>query len=393
MSTTTPLVDPLGEMFTLDEKRLLRSRNPRQKEARDRLVVRLADAFTFRRAPRGWKPPFNCFEKAALPEKVDISLSGLPAISQADLAKANEVMEYVGNMIPQGTSNTSSCLTADELRDILRISQGVWAKDGKDQNLAAIIDSIPNNTEINKVVCIGLSEIAVRFDPRSKDATVISRCLAQHLAVVSMVRYLRDLVSHKVELFAADWRYDPSHEEALGSLGFTILETSYGKQEHFTVIDDNTMLISFSIADFESILPIISEYARPVAMIYDAYDYLASEGHTQPPLSHSPVWSQVKYNGEWVTILGPPLVNIRVPAAAGIGGLATQISPWVSFYTESTGQMLGGYKVAMNIFEFDVTGLANRFELHPDTDHRPRDVDEAEQKRFVGKNSRLFVRK
>ncbi|KAI8949546.1 hypothetical protein F4801DRAFT_580372 [Xylaria longipes] len=393
MSTIAPLVDPLGDMFTPDEKRLLRSRNPGQKETRDPLVVRLADAFTFRRTPRGWQPPFNCFEKAALPEIVDISLCSLPAMSQADLAKANEVMEYVGRSTPRGTSNTSSGVTADELKDILQIAQGLWARDGKDQNLAAIIDSIPNNTEINKVVCIGLSEIAVKVDSRSEDATVISRCLAQHLAVVSMVRYLRGLVSHKVELFAADWSYDSPHEEALESLGFTLLDASYGKQEHFTAIDDNTMLISFSIADFESVLPIISEYARPVAMIYDAYDYLANGGDTQPPPNHSPVWSQVKHNEAWVTIPGPPLVDIRVLAAAGIRGPATQMSPWVSFYTESTGQMLGDYRMALNMFEFDVTGLANRFELHPDTDHKPGDVNETEQKQFVGKNSRLFVRK
>lgn len=199
---------------------------------------------------------------------------------------------------------------------------------------------------------------------------------------VAAVRYLRNLVSHNVELFAADWSYDPPHEEALETLGFTILNASYGKQEHFAAIDDNTMLISFSIADLECILPIVSEYARPVAMIYDAYDYLTDGSHVRPPLS--PLWSRVNFDYAWVTIPGPPLVET-------ISG--NQISPWNPLYTESAGRMLDDYTVAMNLFEFDVKGIANRFELHPDTDHRPRNADEGEQKRFVGRNSRLFVRK
>lgn len=204
MSTIALPVDSLGEMFTPDEKRLLRCRKPEHKEARDRLIVRLADAFTFRRAPRGWRPPFNGFEKAALLENVDISRCGLPAMSQGDLAKANEynpllppfvlwlifficrVMEYAERIIRhQHPPSNSSGVTAGELKDIIRISQGEWQKDSKDRKLEAIIDSIPNNTQINKVVCIGLSEIAVRFGPRSQNATVISRGLAQHLAIVS----------------------------------------------------------------------------------------------------------------------------------------------------------------------------------------------------------------
>ncbi|KAI0556210.1 hypothetical protein F4679DRAFT_591068 [Xylaria curta] len=391
MPTIAPPVDPLGQMFTPDEKRLLRNRNPGQKKARDRLVVRLADVFTFRRAPRDWQPPFNCFKKAALLENVDFSLCSLPAINQAELAKANEVMEYARSRIPQCTSKTSSGVTVDELKEILRVSQCVWAKDGRDRILAAIIDSVPNNTEIKKVVCIGLSEIAVRFGSRSEVAMVISRCLAQHLAVMSMVRYLRGFVSpNVVELFAADWSYDIAHKKALELFGFTVLDASYGKQEHFTAIDDNTMLITFSIADCESILPIISEYARPLAMICDAYDYLIDESQIRP--APSPVWSRVKHDDTWITIPGPPLVN-ATSIVNSMVDLTTQMPFWVPFYTESTGQMLDEYRIAMNIYDLDVTGLVNRFELHPHADHRPRDADESEEKRFSGKNSCLFIRK
>ncbi|TGJ86779.1 hypothetical protein E0Z10_g1962 [Xylaria hypoxylon] len=391
MSATVPQFDPLGEMFTPDEESILRGRDPGQKRIKDALIVRLADALTFRRAPRGWQPPFDCFEKAALSQSADSSCFKLPAMSEDQLSKANEVMEYLKGRISQGTSKTSSGVTTDELKNILHISHEIWVKGGKDRILGTIIDSIPNYTQINKIVCIGLSEIASRFDPRSENATVMSQCLAQHLVALSMVRYLRDLVSHEVKLFAADWSYDQSHEEALESLGFTVLDGSYGKQEQFVAIDDNTMLISFSIADSESILPIISEYARPVAMIYDAYDYLITEGHAPPP--HSLVWSEVKYNDAWVTVPGPSGPPFEAPTRSEIEAASSLVPLKFPFYTESTGRMLDDYRILMNIFEFDVTGLANRFELHPDTDYRLIATDETEQKRFAGKHSRLFVRK
>ncbi|KAI0198733.1 hypothetical protein F4808DRAFT_462493 [Astrocystis sublimbata] len=383
---------PLGDMFTPDEKRVLRGRDQRRTRDKDRLIVRLADAFTFRRAPRRrWQPPFNCFEKAALPEVTDLFHHELPALSHSDFTKANEVMDRARSRISQDTAPAYSGLTADELVEILQTSQDVWTKDGRDRCLTAIINSIPNYAEINKFVCIGLSEIAVRLDPRTEKVTVLSRCLAQHLAVMTMVRYLRGLVSHKIDLFAADWSYDTPHQQALDSLGFKVLNACYGSQEHFTAIDDNTMLISFSIADFESILPIVSEYARPVAIIYDAYDYLINKSHSRPP--PSPIWSRVRYNDSWVTIPGPPLVRRRATMIPGIGGLATQMPPCLPFYTESTGQMLDEYDVTMDLYKFDVKGLANRFELHPDIDHRPSSGDKEKQKHFVSKNSRLFVRK
>lgn len=295
-------------------------------------------------------------------------------------------MNVVKRRISQRTTSVSSWATADELKDILQTSWNLWVDGGRDSKFASVIDIIPNRALINKVVCIGLSEIAARFDPISERTTVISQCLAQHLAVMSIVCYLRLSVSHEVELFAADWAYDTAHKEALTSFGFTILDASYGKQEHFVAIDDHTMLISFSIPDFESIIPIISEYSRPVAIICDTCDYLARGGGLRPP--HSPVWSQVRHNDSWVTIPGPPLITEKLPSEPG-----TSIPVWLPFYTESSERLISDYRMAMNMFEFDVTGLMNRFELHPNTDHRPRVADETEQKRFVGKNSRLFVRK
>ncbi|KAI0101872.1 hypothetical protein GGR51DRAFT_528807 [Nemania sp. FL0031] len=300
-------------------------------------------------------------------------------------------MEHVGMRMRRGRTEIPSGVTADELKQILHASRYRWVKGGRHRNLYTIIDSIPNNAQINKVVCIGLSEIAHRFDPRSETIHIMSRCLAQHLAVKTMVNYLRSLVFHEVQLFAADWIYDKSHREALESFGFTVLDASYGKQEHFAAIDDNTMLISFTIPDFECILPIVSEYARPVAMIYDAYDYLIQENHIRPV--PSPVWSRVKYNEVWVTVPGPPVVSTDDHAGPGVGDLMTSLPCWLPFYTRSTGEMLDDYRIAMNMFEFDVAELASRFELDPSMGYEPIDSDKIQQRRFAGERSRLFVRK
>jgi hypothetical protein len=287
-------------------------------------------------------------------------------------------MECVKRSVPQGKAKISSLVAADELRDILQTAQSVWTEDGKDKSLRSIVNCIPRSGRINKIVCIGLSEIAWRCIPKDR-MRVNSLCLAQHLAVVSMITYLRQTVSHKVDLFAADWKYDAAHKEALTSFGFTVLDASHGKQEHFLKIDDRAMLICFSIADHESILPIVSEYARPVAMIYEAYNYMVDGRHGRP--APSPVCSRVKHGNTWVTVPGPPLIETGEPVC------------WLPFYTESTGRMLDEYRIAMNLFEFDTTGLANKFDLHPDTDYRLSTAAEREQRRFAGKLSRLFVRR
>ncbi|KAJ8116526.1 hypothetical protein ONZ43_g4422 [Nemania bipapillata] len=372
--------DPLGGMFTDDEKKILRSRDPRHKQAKDTLVVRLADAFTFRRAPRSWQFPFFCFDRAALDEEIDISRQSLPPMSKEDVRKADKVMEFVGTRMGRHRIEIPSGLTTADLEYVLHVSRIRWVNDGKDRDLFKIIDSIPNKTQINKVVCIGLSEIAQSADPAGDFIDIIPYCLAQHLAAWSMTSYLRDLVSHEVKLFAADWIYDIPHRIALESFGFTILDGSYGKQEQFVAIDDNTMLISFAIPGFESILPIISEYARPVAMLYDAYDHLVKKNHPPPPLS--PVWSRVKYDDTWVTIPGPPVVttdHLTEPAAED---LLAPLARWFPFYTKSTQLMLDDYKIAVNMSEFDVSRLASRFELDPRLGKEPVDSDKMKERRF-----------
>ncbi|KAI1425547.1 hypothetical protein F5Y12DRAFT_714041 [Xylaria sp. FL1777] len=391
--------DTLGEMFTSEEKRILRNRDPEQQAARVHLILRLADAFTFRRAPRFFIPSLSgCSGNEDVVEDVDISRCQLPAMSKDENAKAlcSPLMEQ--RMALQVTPSIMSGLNAKELNIILNYALDVWTRNGKVRNLERIIDSIPQNILIKKVVCIGLSEIAVRYGERD-DIIVMSQSLAQHLAVLSMVRYLRNTVPHEVKLFAADWTYDAAHNTALESLGFKILNAYHGYQEHFLEIDDNTMLISFGIAECESILPIISEYARPVAMIYDAYDYQINEDHPRP--SPTPVWSKVKHKEEWVTVPGPPAITREASVGYSTAASLTSMSPRLPFYTESTGKMLDSYKIAMNLFDLDVTGLPSLSQLHiyidsrrhPESDYKLADLDEIEQKRFAGRRSRLFVRK
>lgn len=194
-------------------------------------------------------------------------------------------MKFAKRRILQRTTSVSSWATAEELKDILQTSWKLWVNGGRDSNFASIVDRISDRTLINKVVCIGLSEIAARFDPISERTTVISQCLAQHLAVMSIVCYLRLFVPHEVELFAADWVYDTAHKEALTSFGFTILDASYGKQEHFVAIDDHTMLISFSIPDFESAntLPEVATFVLRIVR-YGAKSGIMMHGSLSPVL-------------------------------------------------------------------------------------------------------------
>ncbi|KAI0432871.1 hypothetical protein F5Y09DRAFT_352877 [Xylaria sp. FL1042] len=392
--------DVLGEMFSSREKRILRGHDPQEEEAKRHLITRLADALTYRRTAINYLP-FDCFGRAARPTgelrllqdaSTSRSRCELPGLSHNKTQKAKCVIQKILPYVPKPCSG----MIGDDLRNILLGAWDIWTKDARDRNFATIVNNIPNKTEINKVVCIGLSDVAIRYGESKEDMSVYSSTLAQYLAVMSIAYYLRASVAHEVELFAADWGYDEAHVAALPSLGFTILNPLHGKQEQFTKIDDNTMLISFGIPDCESILPIISEYARPVAMIYDAYDYLINKNHARP--QPSPVWGRVEYDLEWVTIPGPPL---RLKESFAGTYEAAKPESRHPFYTQSTGRMLDQYRIAMNLYKFDVRDLPSQFDLHqwhddrlyPPCERNRAMYDEIEQRRFAGKNSRLFVRK
>ncbi|KAI0974772.1 hypothetical protein F4678DRAFT_457885 [Xylaria arbuscula] len=393
MSTEALDNNILGKMFNPFERSLLRGRKREHREAKAHQIVRLASTLACRRSPRdGCTLPIDCFKKAGLDEDVDMSRRQLPKLSVAEVGKAYEATYEAEVRIGTQATRTSSGLRVGELEPILREAQARWTKDGRDESLAAIIDSIPEKNKIYKIICVGLSEIATRYGRAPNEIEVKSKNLAQHLAVASMARYLRTLVSHQVELSAADWSYDREHVRALRCLGIEVLNASCGFHEHMVEIDDYTLVVCFGIEDCESIIPIISEYARPVAMIYDAYEYQITEGHPQP--IPSPVWSKVMYKGDWVSVPGPPFVA----RATATGPSTTEQSNGRPFYTVSTGRMLQKYKMAMNLFEFDVSSLTSQFELHSlkdsrlNTDSENKELSETEQRRFANRRSRLFVR-
>ncbi|KAI1173178.1 hypothetical protein F4777DRAFT_590010 [Nemania sp. FL0916] len=383
-------------MFTPDERKILRGRAPGQRAARDSLVVRLANAMTFRRAPRDSdsyiQPPIGCINIASMAEHITKDHYRLPAMTKGNLEKAHQLMNSATLAVPRHLAlKSSSGVTAEKLLNIIRIAGDVWTARRRDKVFADIFRHIPNFRLIRRVVCIGLSEIAKTTDPETGKVIVMSQSLAQHLAVISMVFHLENLIGHSVGCFAASWEYDRAHEQALEKVSFTILDPLYGKQEHFVGIDDHTLLISFSTASFESVLPIISEYARPVAIICDPYDYMINRKCDRPP--PSPTWSQVKYKGDWVPLPGPPLIGAEPVQGPGGSNSSNPTSIWRPFYTDSAGAMLNEYQMRMKLSDMDLGDLPNRFDLHPDVDQSNRHGDVPQQKCFVSPMSCLLVRK
>ncbi|CAJ2500010.1 Uu.00g028630.m01.CDS01 [Anthostomella pinea] len=147
------------------------------------------------------------------------------------------------------------------------------------------IKAIPKPERIRKVVCIGLGSFALpstgtlgpspenrrdeRPIPGPKDAPALNPGgLIQHVLAISTVKQLYELTGKTPQLYAADPGYTQPHKEALENLSnvkFKILDPSYGFHEQFVEIDDSTMVIS--ILPQSPVELLVSEYARPVAMI------------------------------------------------------------------------------------------------------------------------------
>lgn len=269
-------------------------------------------------------------------------------------------------------------VTAEEIKDVLELGMKRWRKDGKDKSLRSITDKIEHPERIDKVVCVGLGRMAYRKEPAQTDPIVAGPCLAQHLAILTMVDYLRDRVSHKIELYAADFFYDEAHKSALESFGFTVFDPARHKHEHFRMIDRRTMVCSCGIPPFQSIMPIISEYVQPAVLFCNAYEYQIDSTRPRPAIS--PVWSKARRrNGgedEYTIVLGPPKRNFE------------------PFYTASTGRMFDNYEMAMNIGEeFEHKKLANMYDLHH---HIPKPKSEDQRNNpgcIWSKWQCLFVRK
>ncbi|KAI1132553.1 hypothetical protein F5Y10DRAFT_196819 [Nemania abortiva] len=383
MLTDPRLQDSLGSRFTAEEKAILRDPDQKHKKIRDELVVRLADDFTFRTAKRSeyfpwpWLEDHEDYEEMIDPTASCFQLPG----RSIDLMKADYMLKKVslaerakpGRMIP-----IDFHVTAEEIKGILKLALEKWTRDEKDKGLRTIIDRIEHPEDIDKVICIGLGRIAYRKDPMQADPVVAGPCLAQHLAMLTMVNCLRARVSHKIELCAADFTYDEAHKAALESFGFTIFDPSRHKHEHFRMIDRKTMLCSCGIPPFQSIMPIISEYVQPAVLFVNAYEYQIDSTRPRPAIS--PVWSKVRRrNGgedEYAIVLGPPKRNFE------------------PFYTESTGRMFDNYELVMNIEEeFDHEKLPNMYGLHNHV-RKPKSEDERNNPGCIwAKWQCLFVRK
>ncbi|KAI0112224.1 hypothetical protein GGR51DRAFT_508498 [Nemania sp. FL0031] len=375
------LLDSLGNRFTANEKAILRDPDQKHKKIRDELVVRLADDFTFRTAKRSEYFPWPWLEDHEdYEELIDPTASCFQLPDRSiDLMKADYMLKKVSlaERAKPGRMIIDFHVTAEEIRDIFVSAQKKWKEDGKDESLRGIIDRIEHPERIDKVVCIGLGRMAYRKHPMQTDPIVAAPCLAQHLAILTMVDCLRARVSHDIELCAADFTYDEAHKIALESVGFTIFDPSRHKHEHFRMIDQRTMLCSCGIPPFQSIMPIISEYVQPAALFVNAYEYQIDSTRPRPAIS--PVWSKARRrNGgdEYTIVLGPPKRNFE------------------PFYTESTGRMFDSYEMAMNIGEeFDHGSLPNMYDLHGLTLKPKSEMERSNPGCIWSKWQCLFVRK
>lgn len=157
-----------------------------------------------------------------------------------------------------------------------------WGKCHKAAGLKAAIDKIPHPERIKRVVCVGLGLIVTGAIDLDTDKYVLMRrpptCIAQHVAALAIVKQLQEITSQKIELYTADPNYGPYHKKALKTLdqvesiaiSFKVCDPAYGKQEHFAKIDESSLL--FSVGAFCPIMRIVSEYTRPVAMIWECIE-------------------------------------------------------------------------------------------------------------------------
>ncbi|KAI0836680.1 hypothetical protein F5Y06DRAFT_305137 [Hypoxylon sp. FL0890] len=148
----------------------------------------------------------------------------------------------------------------------------------KAKQVEEAIDNIPKPERINKIVCIGLGPVMTPvpkdsdqpYSPENVCPGLMPRNIAQHIAAVAIVKQLEQKTGKEIQLYTADPGYKAQHKIALETFPirpFIVLDPSYGKHEHFTIIDDNTMVICMTQGQPCPARRIIEEYARPVAFI------------------------------------------------------------------------------------------------------------------------------
>ncbi|KAI0518235.1 hypothetical protein F5B22DRAFT_600414 [Xylaria bambusicola] len=170
----------------------------------------------------------------------------------------------------------------------------------KGSNVTRIIDNIPENNKIKQVVCVGLSQIAVRF---GEDGIMASpQCLDQHLTVLEIAHHLSKNSPHGIDLFAVDCTYDDVHKRCLEDVGFGIFHGRDDMQQHGVRVDNNTLLIVFALGIREYSHSHGVDYEEPVAIIFDVV-----RNHAWPP---SLLWEKVRIQP---SVFQPPKAEMSIP--------------------------------------------------------------------------------
>ncbi|KAI0809372.1 hypothetical protein GGR55DRAFT_696195 [Xylaria sp. FL0064] len=145
MSSTVSRDDVLGRMFK-PEKRIIRGHDPEEEKEKRRLITKLADALTYRRTVRKCLP-FDCFATVegidvrpwGIMEEMDRSRRELPPWTDKERKKAKRAMQGLfPNREPLNDMNV------DDLKDILLKARDEWTKNGRDEKIATVVNSIPN---------------------------------------------------------------------------------------------------------------------------------------------------------------------------------------------------------------------------------------------------------
>lgn len=188
-----------------------------------------------------------------------------------------------------------------------------WGNNEREIELRKAIDTISNPHLIQKVVCFGMG--AIRTEPPKlllpgweQDN---QRVVNQHAAAVMIVHQLQAKTGQEIKLFVGDPGYGEPHEEAFqawswpsepSGIKFNLVDAAYNKHEHFTMVDDNTLVLEIG-ATSALVQLICSEYARPVAIIGQAIRE-GSEGKTINKHEDT-FWYEVEFENRKYAIPGP----------------------------------------------------------------------------------------
>ncbi|KXH27139.1 hypothetical protein CNYM01_10351 [Colletotrichum nymphaeae SA-01] len=151
--------------------------------------------------------------------------------------------------------------------------QDLWKRSPTCLTLMLLLDRLPPQIQVTKIVCFGLGALlpnvcrTCQDCQRSPDCqahrVIRSRTFTQHAAAVSMMQKLRQQVPH-LEFYSQEPEYSPECRVLLNQMGIRVLDGHRG----FLEVDDKTLI--FSIKPAVPVKQIITELARPAMIIWDA---------------------------------------------------------------------------------------------------------------------------